>query len=138
MVPRSRGPQDAAAGTNRAQEGIVPRAADAGTLVLMSNRLEILKSMVDRNPADTFARYGLAMEHANSGNLEEAVREYRALLKNDPNYAAAYYHCGQALEKLGHVEEAREMYEKGIEVTSRSGDLKTRNELQAAVDLLPI
>jgi Tfp pilus assembly protein PilF len=66
------------------------------------------------------------------------VREYRDLLQNDQSYAAAYYHGGQALEKLGRLEEAREMYEKGIEVTSRSGDLKTRNELQAAVDLLPL
>lgn len=105
---------------------------------MASNRLEILKTMVEKNPADTFARYGLAMEQANSGNLEEAVREYRALLEKNQSYAAAYYHCGQALEKLGRVEEARETYEKGIEVTTRSGDLKTRNELQAAVDLLPL
>jgi tetratricopeptide (TPR) repeat protein len=105
---------------------------------MASNRLDILKAMLDRNPADTFARYGLAMEHANSGNLEEAVREYRALLQNDEGYAAAYYHGGQTLEKLGRLEEAREMYEKGIEVTTRSGDLKTRDELQAAVDMLPL
>ena len=104
----------------------------------MANRLEILKTMVDQNPADTFARYGLAMELANSGNLEEAVRQYRALLETNESYAAAYYHGGQALERLGQVEEAREMYEKGIEVTTRSGDLKTRSELQAAVDLLPL
>ena len=105
---------------------------------MASNRLEILKTMLDHNPADNFARYGLAMEHANSGNLEEAVREYRVLLQNDESYAAAYYHGGQTLEKLGRLEEAREMYEKGIEVTMRSGDLKTRNELQAAIDLLPL
>lgn len=105
---------------------------------MASNRLEILKTMVDRNPADSFARYGLATEYGNSGNLEEAVREFRALLENDQSYAAAYYHGGQALEKLGRLEEAREMYEKGIEVTTRSGDLKTRSELQAAVDLLPL
>jgi len=103
-----------------------------------ATRLDTLKAMLEANPGDTFARYGLAMELANSGNLEEAVRQYRALLEKDPNYAAAYYHGGQALERLGQVEEARELYEKGIEVTSRSGDLKTRDELQAAIDLLPL
>ena len=94
--------------------------------------------MVDQNPGEPFARYGLAMEYSKSGNLEEAVREYRALLEQNESYAAAYYHGGQALEKMGRVEEAREMYEKGIEVTTRSGDMKTRNELQAAVDILPL
>ena len=32
----------------------------------------------------------------------------------------------------------RALYEKGIEVTGRTGDLHTRSELQAALDMLPI
>src|SRR5260370_13811207 len=102
------------------------------------NRIATLRTRVDQNPTEPFARYGLAMEYAKSGNLVEAVREYRALLEQHENYAAAYYHGGHALEKMGRVEEAREMYEKGIEVTTRSGDMKTRNELQAAPELLPL
>lgn len=105
---------------------------------MASNRLAVLQSMVDQNPADTFARYGLAMEHANSGNLEEAVGQFQELLRQNESYAAAYYHAGQVLEKMGRADEARRMYEKGIEVTTRSGDMKTRNELQAALDILPL
>jgi tetratricopeptide (TPR) repeat protein len=105
---------------------------------MASDRIAILQTMVDQNPNEPFARYGLAMEYSKSGNLEEAVREYRALLEHNEGYAAAYYHGGQALEKLGRVEEARDLYEKGIEVTTRSGDMKTRNELQAAIDILPL
>jgi len=103
-----------------------------------ANRMQILKNMLDQNPRDSFARYGLAMEYANSGELESAVTEFRALLEFNPDYAAAYFHGGQALEKLGRLEEARQSYEKGIEVTSRTGDQHTRSELQAALDLLPI
>lgn len=102
----------------------------------MSNRLETLKSMVEQNPNDSFARYGLAMEYANSGQLEEAVAAYSALLQGNPDYAAGYYHGARTLEKLGKVDEARAMYEKGIEVTTRTGDLHTRSELQAALDIL--
>jgi Flp pilus assembly protein TadD len=104
----------------------------------MANRMEILKSMVEQNPRDTFARYGLAMEYANNGELENAVAEFRALLQFNPDYSAAYFHGGQALEKLGRVEEARQTYLQGIEVTSRTGDQHTRSELQGALDLLPI
>jgi tetratricopeptide (TPR) repeat protein len=78
------------------------------------------------------------MELANQGRFEEAVAEYGALLERDSNYAAAYYHGGQALERLGRVEEAREWYERGIQVTGRIGDAHTQSELQAALDLLPI
>jgi tetratricopeptide (TPR) repeat protein len=103
-----------------------------------ANRMEVLKSMLAQNPRDSFARYGLAMEHANQGDLETAVIEYRALLEYNPDYAAAYFHGGQALEKLGRVEDARDMYQKGIETTSRTGDQHTKSELQAALEMLPI
>jgi len=66
------------------------------------------------------------------------VEQFRELLAANPNYAAAYFHAGQTLEKLGRVEEARAMYERGIEATTRTGDGHTRSELQAALDLLPI
>ena len=52
-----------------------------------------------QNPADAFARYGLAMELVSAGKAEEAVEEFRELLAANPNYAAAYFHGGQTLEK---------------------------------------
>ena len=100
------------------------------------NRIEILQSMVAGNPADAFSRYGLAMEYMNSGDLETAVKEFRALLDHNPNYAAGYFHGGQTLEKLGRAGEAKALYRKGIEVTTAKGDLHTRGELQAALDML--
>jgi len=100
------------------------------------NRLEVLKNMVQQNPNDSFSRYGLAMEYANSGNLEKAVDEYGALLALNPDYAAAYYHGGQALEKLGRIDDARRMYQRGLEATRRTGDAHTNSEIQAALDIL--
>jgi tetratricopeptide (TPR) repeat protein len=100
--------------------------------------VEVLKAMLAQNPADAFARYGLAMELVKGGELPSAVAEFRALLEHNPNYAAAYFHGGQVLEKLGDVEQARELYAKGIEVTTRTGDQHARSELQAALDMLPI
>jgi tetratricopeptide (TPR) repeat protein len=105
---------------------------------MATNRLEVLKQMVSQDPSNSFARYGLAMELANSGELEQGVAEFRALLKHDENYAAAYFHFGQALEKLGDIEQARATYERGIEVTTRKGDLHTRAEIEAALNLLPV
>ncbi|MBV8069133.1 MAG: tetratricopeptide repeat protein [Acidobacteriaceae bacterium] len=105
---------------------------------MATNRLDILKQMVAQDPNNSFARYGLAMEYANSGQLEQAVDAFGTLLAHDETYAAAYFHGGQALEKLGRVEQARAMYEKGIEVTTRKGDLHTRSEIEAALSSLPV
>lgn len=103
---------------------------------MTNNRLDILRGMVASNPNDSFARYGLAMECLKSGGLQEAVDEFRKLLEANPKYPAAYFHGGQALEKLGKIEDARALYEKGIAVSSEMGDHHTRSELQAALDIL--
>lgn len=105
---------------------------------MATNRLELLKQMVSQDPNNSFARYGLAMELANSGELQQGVAEFRNLLERDENYAAAYFHFGQALEKLGDVDEARAVYEKGIEVTTRKGDAHTRAEIEGALGMLPV
>lgn len=101
-----------------------------------SSRLEMLKGMVSQSPGDSFLRYGLAMEYRNGGDLEGAVREFRALIDLNPDYSPAYFHGGQTLEKLGRTEEARALYEAGVEVTRRKGDQHALAEMQAALDLV--
>jgi tetratricopeptide (TPR) repeat protein len=105
---------------------------------MATNRLDLLKQMVSQDPNNSFARYGLAMELATSGNLPESVAEFRTLLERDEDYAPAYFHLGQALEKLNEPDQARATYEKGIEVTTRKGDLHTRSEIEAALNTLPV
>lgn len=89
--------------------------------------------MLAADPANSFARYGLAMEYIKNGNLDIAVGEFQALLERDPNYSAGYFHGGQTLEKLGRLDEAREFYRRGLAVTR---DPHARGELQAALDIL--
>jgi tetratricopeptide (TPR) repeat protein len=100
---------------------------------LEPTRIQILEQMVAQNPANSFARYGLAMEYVKSGDLARGVVEFDSLLAADPAYSAAYFHGGQTLEKLGRLDEAREYYRKGIAVTR---DPHARSELQAALDIL--
>ena len=102
----------------------------------MSTRLDVLKSMVEQNPTDTFARYGLAMEYRNTGDLEAAIAEFHALRAVAPDYAPAYFHGGQTLERIGRTEEARQVYLLGIEVTTRAGNQHAKSEMQAALDML--
>ena len=103
----------------------------------MSNtRLETLKTLSAQNPQDNFLRYGLAMEYRNSGDLDSAMREFQALMDASPDYCATYFHAGQTLERLGRPEDARAVYLKGIDATTRKGDLHARSELQGALDIL--
>lgn len=103
---------------------------------MAASRLEMIRQMLEQNPTDSFLLYGLANELKNSGQLEEAIRAYRDLMAKNPDYVAAYYHCGQTLENLGNPEEARATYDAGIAVARRIGDAHALSELQAARDIL--
>jgi Tfp pilus assembly protein PilF len=103
---------------------------------MASTRLDILKSMVEQDPNNSFTRYGLAMEYRASGDLATAAAEFRALIATHPDYSAAYFHGGQTLEQLGKSDEARELYVHGIDAATRKGDFHTRNEIQAALDMM--
>ena len=92
--------------------------------------------MVEQNPADAFGRYGLAMEYVNAGELEAAAQHFQALLEHNPNYSAGYFHGGQTLEKLGRIDDAKDLYRRGIDVTKATGDGHTRSELEGALSLL--
>ena len=100
------------------------------------DRFETLKNLVSQNPGDTFARYGLAMEHTRRGEHSEAVEQYQAIAAANPDYAAVYFQGGQALERIGRKEEAKQFYLRGIEVTTKLGDGHARDQLQAALDML--
>lgn len=103
---------------------------------MATGRIEILKAMVEQDPDGAFGRYGLAMEYVSAGDLEAAAEQFRTLLERNPGYAAAYFHGGQTLEKLGRTEDAKELYRRGIDVTRASGDGHTRSELEGALALL--
>jgi Tfp pilus assembly protein PilF len=105
---------------------------------MATDRLDILKQMVAQDANNSFARYGLGMEYVKTGEFEQAVAEFRTLLARDNDYSAAYFHGGQALEKLGRIQEARTMYEQGVEATTRTGDAHTRAEIEGALNLLPV
>jgi Flp pilus assembly protein TadD len=100
------------------------------------SRLETLEEFLSANPNDAFVRYGLAQEYLKQGRADQAVEQFRAILERNAEYKAAYYHLGQALERLGRLDEARDAYGQGIEVTTRLGDQHTRSELQTALDML--
>jgi tetratricopeptide (TPR) repeat protein len=104
---------------------------------MATNRIDALKQLAEQDPSNTFVRYGLAMAYATSGELEQAIGEFRGILETNPDYVAAYFHGGQTLEKLGRLDEAKAIYVQGIAAATRTGDAHTRSELQGALDLLP-
>ena len=79
------------------------------------DKLAALNEILQLDPANAFARYGLAMEHATQGNSEAALTEFAACVEHNPDYVPAYQMSAQTLVKLGRTEEAhRRNFRRGI------------------------
>jgi predicted Zn-dependent protease len=96
-------------------------------------RREMLEAFVAQKPTDAFARYGLAMECANTGDSAAAGEHFQALLSAHPEYVAGYFQYGQLLAKTGRTGEARSTLSTGIDAARRAGDDHARSEMEAAL-----
>jgi len=90
----------------------------------------MLKLVLEQNPNDAFARYGLAMEYSRAGEIETALAEFRKLLEAHPDYIAGYQMAGQMLAAAGRYPEARQMLETGMARAERAGNKHAREEMQ--------
>ena len=97
------------------------------------SRRQILEDFVAAKPTDAFARYGLAMECANSGDAAAADEHFKALLTAHAEYVAGYFQYGQFLAKSGRTEEARSTLSAGIATAQRTGDEHGRSEMETAL-----
>ncbi len=102
----------------------------------MMNRIEMLSNFLNQNPNDAFARYGLALEYANSGQTETALAEFRKLLQVNPDYTAGYQMSAQTLMRAGRTEEARKMLTEGIACAQRTRNRHAQSEMESMMDEL--
>ena len=63
------------------------------------DRIVMLNELLTQDPNNAFARYGLAMEYSNSGELNRALEEFSKLLCANPDYTAGYFMAAQTLVK---------------------------------------
>ena len=94
------------------------------------DRLAMLKEILAQNPKDAFARYGLAIEYSNSGQVEDALREFGALLAVNPDYTAGYFMAAQMLARARRDDEARKMLRDGIAAAQRTGNQHAQSEME--------
>lgn len=102
----------------------------------MKTRRELLEEFVAQDPNDSFSRYALALELEKESRTSEAITHLREVIARDPAYVAAYQHLGRLVAQNISLEEAREVYLRGVSVAGAAGDQRARSEMQEALDML--
>jgi tetratricopeptide (TPR) repeat protein len=98
------------------------------------DKLAALNEILQLDPANAFARYGLAMEHIARGNPEAAFAEFATCIEHNPDYVPAYQLSAQTLAKLGRTGEALERLEAGIAAATCTGNHHALAEMEALRD----
>jgi predicted Zn-dependent protease len=101
-----------------------------------TDKIAGLKEILALDPRNSFARYGIAMELANRGEVDAALKEFDVLTEQNPDYVAAYFMSAQTLAKVGRNAEAVEKLKAGIGCAARTGNRHALSEMQAMLDEL--
>lgn len=91
----------------------------------------MLQEILEQDPKDAFARYGLALEYSKGGQVEQAMAEFGKLLSLHPDYTAGYFMAAQTLAAANRTEEAMKMLADGIASAKRTGNAHALSEMEA-------
>ncbi len=95
----------------------------------MSSRREKIEALLTQEPADTFLRYGLAVEYDNEERFDDALAQFQGLTRDRPPHVASFFRGAQLLARLERIEEARAWLRTGIEEARTQGDAHAAGEM---------
>lgn len=101
-----------------------------------ARREKMFREVLEIDPEDTLANYGLGSIAVEKGDWENARNFLESVLKADPKYSVAYLALGRAYKGLGHSEKAKETFSEGIKVAAAKGDFMPANQMQSEIDRL--
>ena len=96
----------------------------------------MLTKILAQNPADSFARYGLAMAYLGDGSTDAALAEFDRTTAQNADYVPAYQMSAQTLAKLHRNDEAAARLHAGLAAALRTGNTHAASEMQALLDEL--
>lgn len=100
----------------------------------MTDRIEALEKMAERNPSDPRAYFGLAAEHERAGRWTDVVASLSRYLELTDDEGNAWGRLGRALRELGRDDEARAAYRRGIEAAHAHGHPSMAAEFEETLE----
>lgn len=102
------------------------------------DKIANLNEILEQDPQNAFARYGLAMELAARGETEAALQQFDRLQSDHPDYTAGYFMAAQTLAKAGREAHAKQRLVDGMASARRTGNQHALREMQAMLDDMEI
>lgn len=102
----------------------------------MTDRIQALRNMLVRNPADTRAHFGLAAELEKTADWNGVVEHLNLYLAHADDQGNAWGRLAKALLALDRRQEAAVAYRRGIDAASSHGHPSMAAEFEDALEQL--
>lgn len=96
----------------------------------MTSRAEALEAMLAKGQDNALLRMTLGKVLADEGRHAEALAHLQAAVTQDPGYSAAWNLLGRVHLAMGHTEDARTVWTRGLAVARDKGDMQVVRELE--------
>ncbi len=103
--------------------------AEAARRAELTERVELFRRVLEADPGDVVANFGLGKILLDLERYEEAVPCFREAIRAQKDYSQAYNHLGACLLALDRREEAVEVLRAGVEAAGRKGDLIPKRDM---------
>ena len=94
-------------------------------------KIEQLKKLVQMDPTDEVALFGLGKFLMEEGSFAEAADYLEMCIKTKPDYSAAYLALVESLLKIDKTDRAKEVCRDGHAVSLKNGDMQVTKKLEA-------
>ena len=94
-----------------------------------NNRIEQFRKMANDDPGNEVAHFSLGREYLAAGQYDAAIASLGKCLELNPNISKAYQLQAQALQQLGHRDEAVAKLTEGVKRADERGEMMPRNEM---------
>lgn len=101
-----------------------------GDAAALEDRIARLRELVDKQPDDASAWFGLGRAWLERGEPAQAIVPLRRAIAIAPDYTAAHRDLGRSLLEAGSAAEAARVLSDAVELAERTGDLQTGREVR--------
>ena len=99
-------------------------------------RLDMFRQVLAIDPHDLLANNGIGTIFVELGRFDEALPFLHKAISIKPTHTVAYVALGKAYESLGQIDNAVKVYNSGIEVAAKRGDITPMKEMQGLLAAL--
>ncbi len=92
--------------------------------------VETFEKMLAGGQDSALLRFSLGNACLKEGQIDKALMHLARAVEQDPGYSAAWKAYGKTLAEVGRLQEAIEVYGRGIAVAEGKGDLQAAKEMR--------